>query len=85
VCIDVPIFRDSHTPKNLEVASIDMTFPSGLPETPDWKADTIHMDAMGFGMGCCCLQITFQAPELHQARRLYDQLTVLCPIIVLKG
>lgn len=22
--------------------------------------DHIYMDAMGFGMGCCCLQLTFQ-------------------------
>lgn len=21
----------------------------------------VHMDAMAFGMGCCCLQVTFQA------------------------
>lgn len=20
----------------------------------------VHMDAMAFGMGCCCLQVTFQ-------------------------
>jgi glutamate--cysteine ligase catalytic subunit len=23
-------------------------------------SDTIHMDAMAFGMGCCCLQVTMQ-------------------------
>lgn len=22
--------------------------------------DHIYLDAMGFGMGCCCLQLTFQ-------------------------
>ena len=28
----------------------------------------IHMDAMAFGMGCCCLQVTFQARSLEEAR-----------------
>lgn len=40
------------------------------------------MDAMGFGMGCCCLQLTFQACNIEEARTLYDQLTPLCPIMV---
>jgi glutamate--cysteine ligase catalytic subunit len=25
--------------------------------------DHVYMDAMGFGMGCCCLQVTFQVNE----------------------
>lgn len=40
------------------------------------------MDAMGFGMGCCCLQLTFQACNIDEGRTLYDQLTPLCPIMV---
>lgn len=28
------------------------------------KKDHIYMDHMGFGMGCCCLQVTFQVPLL---------------------
>ncbi len=46
------------------------------------KPDHIYMDAMGFGMGCSCLQMTFQACSIEEARGLYDQLTPLCPIIV---
>jgi glutamate--cysteine ligase catalytic subunit len=42
----------------------------------------VYMDAMGFGMGCCCLQVTFQACNIKEARTLYDQLTPLCPILV---
>jgi len=42
----------------------------------------IYMDAMGFGMGCCCLQMTFQACNIDEARLLYDQLTPMCPILV---
>lgn len=37
---------------------------------------------MGFGMGCCCLQLTFQACNITEARRLYDQLAPLCPIML---
>jgi len=44
--------------------------------------DHVYMDAMGFGMGCCCLQVTFQACNIKEARTLYDQLTPLCPILV---
>lgn len=37
---------------------------------------------MGFGMGCSCLQVTFQACHIEEARNLYDQLTPLCPIML---
>ncbi len=40
------------------------------------------MDAMGFGMGCSCLQMTFQACNILEARFLYDQLTPISPIFV---
>jgi len=42
----------------------------------------IHMDAMAFGMGCCCLQITFQAEDMDESRFMYDQLAVLAPIMM---
>ena len=40
------------------------------------------MDAMGFGMSCCCLQITFQAKNIKEGRTLYDQLTPLGPVML---
>lgn len=40
------------------------------------------MDAMGFGMGCSCLQLTFQACNVNEARRLYDALVPLAPLLV---
>ncbi len=49
---------------------------------PDAKDDHIYMDAMCFGMGCCCLQITFQACSVEEARKLYDHLAVLSPIML---
>lgn len=42
----------------------------------------IHMDAMAFGMGCCCLQVTFQAQDIDESRFLHDQLAVLAPIMM---
>lgn len=44
------------------------------------KPNQVYMDAMGFGMGCCCLQITFQATHLEEAKVLYDQLAPITPI-----
>ena len=37
---------------------------------------------MAFGMGCCCLQVTFQCRSIQEARHLYDQLAVLGPIMM---
>eukprot|EP00934_Nitzschia_sp_Nitz4_P007972 Nitzschia sp. Nitz4//scaffold57_size113557//74748//78101//NITZ4_004000-RA/size113557-processed-gene-0.140-mRNA-1//1//CDS//3329554873//7962//frame0 len=42
----------------------------------------VHMDAMAFGMGCCCLQITFQAKDIDESRFIYDQLAVMAPIMM---
>ena len=44
--------------------------------------DHIYMDCMGLGAGCCCLQITFRASDIDEARYLYDQLAVVSPIMV---
>lgn len=42
----------------------------------------VKLDAMGFGMGCGCVQVTFQCCNIHEARMLYDQLAVLCPVLM---
>ncbi|CAM9912059.1 unnamed protein product, partial [Discosporangium mesarthrocarpum] len=42
----------------------------------------VHMDAMAFGMGCCCLQVTFQARDVDESRFMYDQLAVLSPVML---
>lgn len=74
------VFRDKRTPnpfrENLKALGDDgESTGAALP-------DHVYMDAMGFGMGCCCLQLTFQACNINEARTLYDQLTPLCPIMV---
>ena len=67
VAINVPIFHDTNTPRPFIDPSIpyDRDLYPGDSEAKDGAAlpDHIYMDAMAFGMGCCCLQITFQASD----------------------
>jgi len=75
VSINIPIFKDTNTPSPFVEKFDD-------PEANEAsKPDHIYMDSMGFGMGCCCLQLTFQACDLTEAKHLYDQLAVLCPVM----
>ncbi|KAK7035478.1 glutamate--cysteine ligase [Paramarasmius palmivorus] len=86
VAINLPLFFDEKTPRPF----IDPTIPwdrNIYPEDPEAKngaalPDHIYMDAMGFGMGCCCLQLTFQACNVVEARRLYDGLIPIGPIML---
>ncbi|ORZ18401.1 glutamate-cysteine ligase-domain-containing protein, partial [Lobosporangium transversale] len=86
VAINMPIFHDVNTPKPF----IDPTIPTfnDYPEDKNAieegaaKPDHIYMDAMAFGMGCCCLQITFQAVNVDEARKIYDQMAPLGPIML---
>mmetsp|Transcript_14707 Transcript_14707/g.25439 ORF Transcript_14707/g.25439 Transcript_14707/m.25439 type:complete len:743 (-) Transcript_14707:451-2679(-) len=72
----------------------DMTRQSSIPHAPHdtyyddprkfltSKIDDVYLDAMAFGMGACCLQVTVQARDIHESRLLYDQLAVLGPIFL---
>mmetsp|Transcript_12081 Transcript_12081/g.15670 ORF Transcript_12081/g.15670 Transcript_12081/m.15670 type:complete len:729 (+) Transcript_12081:98-2284(+) len=78
VDIDVPLYIDENTnveklPKYSVVSKCNLTKS---------ERKEIYMDSMGFGMGCCCLQVTFQARDIVESRHLYDQLAVLCPIFL---
>ncbi|XP_019590234.2 glutamate--cysteine ligase catalytic subunit isoform X2 [Rhinolophus sinicus] len=77
VVINVPIFKDKNTP-----SPFIETFPEDEEAAKASKPDHIYMDAMGFGMGNCCLQVTFQACSISEARYLYDQLATICPIVM---
>ncbi|KAF8629434.1 hypothetical protein AX15_003480 [Amanita polypyramis BW_CC] len=86
VAINLPIFFDKNTPRPF----IDPTVPwdrSIYPEDPEAKngaalTDHVYLDATGFGMGCCCLQLTLQAYDITDARRLYDGLLPIGPIML---
>ncbi|KAJ7680279.1 glutamate-cysteine ligase catalytic subunit [Mycena polygramma] len=86
VAINLPLYFDTHTPRPF----IDPTIPwdrSIYAEDSEARegaalVDHIYMDAMGFGMGCCCLQLTFQACHVADARRMYDGLVPIGPILL---
>lgn len=86
VAINMPVFYDENTPRPFNDPTVD--YDRHLyPEDDDVRNGAvmeghIYMDAMGFGMGCCCLQITFQAKNIVEARTLYDQLCPLGPIMM---
>ncbi|KAI4896330.1 hypothetical protein NFI96_015778 [Prochilodus magdalenae] len=78
VSTEMDVFKDKNTPS---------PFVEVFPEDDGEAAraalpDHIYMDAMGFGMGNCCLQVTFQACSISEARYLYDQLATFCPIVM---
>jgi glutamate--cysteine ligase catalytic subunit len=93
VAINLPIFKDTHTPSPFReplpesvvkmLQSEGKNIPADLPSyEPAALQDHVYMDAMCFGMGCSCLQVTIQACSIEQGRRLYDHLTVMTPIML---
>ncbi|KAL8897761.1 MAG: hypothetical protein Q9207_007035 [Kuettlingeria erythrocarpa] len=84
--INVPVFKDEKTATPFKDPTVDYDLHK-WPEDDDVrngavKVDHIYMDAMAFGMGSCCLQITFQAKNIIEGRTLYDQLSPLGPILL---
>ncbi|XP_041360661.1 glutamate--cysteine ligase catalytic subunit-like isoform X2 [Gigantopelta aegis] len=80
VAINIPIFKDKNT-KEPFIEDFSGLVSGDGPQTAALP-DHIYMDCMGFGMGLCCLQVTFQACCIEEARLLYDQLSTLCPIFL---
>ena len=78
VIINIPIFKDTKTPDPFIEKYIHFHQESQQASKPNH----IYMDAMCFGMGSSCLQVTFQASSLQEATVLYDQLTPMCPILM---
>jgi glutamate--cysteine ligase catalytic subunit len=86
VQVNVPVFRDEKTPWPWRDPTVNYDLHQ-WPEDDDVRNGAapdnfIHMDAMAFGMGSCCLQITFQAKNLNEGRQMYDQLSPLGPIML---
>ncbi|OQD76988.1 hypothetical protein PENDEC_c003G01264 [Penicillium decumbens] len=84
--LNVPVYKDVNTPSPFKDPTVDYDLHH-WPEDDDVrngaaKDDHVYMDAMAFGMGSCCLQITFQAKNMTEGRRLYDQLSPLGPILL---
>lgn len=87
VAINIPMYQDLNTPEFDD--SID-NLPKDRTPFPYEDSQSIHarlknhiyMDAMAFGMGCSCLQLTYQAQDLKHARYLYDSLVNFTPIFL---
>ena len=84
--INVPVYKDKFGALPFQHPTFNYDLHK-WPEDEDVrngaaKDDHIYMDAMAFGMGSCCLQITFQAKNITEGRRLYDQLSPLGPIML---
>lgn len=62
-----PLFIDSNT----------STEPTETEPYPGF----IYMDAMHFGMGNSCLQITYETQNINHGRYLYDMLIPFTPVI----
>lgn len=80
VAINIPIYKDTNTPQPF-IEDLSKYGDNGESQKAALP-DHIYMDCMGFGMGCSCLQVTFQACNVDEARNLYDQLAPLCPIML---
>lgn len=86
VQVNVPIFRDEKTSWPWKDPTVNYNLHQ-WPEDDDVRKGAaqdnfIHMDAMAFGMGSCCLQITFQAKNIEEGRKMYDQLSPLGPVLL---
>ena len=86
VQVNVPVFHDTKTSWPFHDPTVDYDLHK-WPEDDDVRNGAapdgyVHMDAMAFGMGSCCLQITFQAKNITEGRTLYDQLSPLGPILL---
>lgn len=86
VQVNVPVFHDKNTPNPWKDPSVNYDLHNWAEDddvrngaAPD---NFIHMDAMAFGMGSCCLQITFQAKNITEGRTMYDQLSPIGPIML---
>ncbi|CAN9209247.1 unnamed protein product [Alternaria alternata] len=84
--VNVPVFKDESTPWPWKDPTVNYDMHN-WPEDDDVrngaaKDNYIHMDAMAFGMGSCCLQITFQAKNIEEGRKMYDQLSPIAPILL---
>eukprot|EP00929_Paragymnodinium_shiwhaense_P010498 TRINITY_DN1151_c0_g1_i5.p1 TRINITY_DN1151_c0_g1~~TRINITY_DN1151_c0_g1_i5.p1 ORF type:complete len:670 (+),score=133.43 TRINITY_DN1151_c0_g1_i5:72-2081(+) len=78
VAIRRPLFKDVAT---APAANAHADFVPESVEAAD-AMDHVYADAMAFGMGSSCLQVTLQASSLSESRHLYDQLAPLTPLLL---
>ncbi|OUM64939.1 hypothetical protein PIROE2DRAFT_53864 [Piromyces sp. E2] len=87
VAINLPIYEDHLTPQPFREPEIlkpkyhkkHYTLPEVIEPA---KENHVYLDCMCFGMGCSCLQVTFQASDIQEARFIYDALAPVTPILL---
>ena len=84
--VNVPVYRDKKTPWPFHDPTVNYDLHR-WPEDDDVrngavKEDHIYMDSTLFGFSCCGLQITVQTRNMNEARKLYDQLLPMGPILL---
>ncbi|CAF1057552.1 unnamed protein product [Adineta ricciae] len=67
------VFRDTATPSPF----CDVTFEN----KSNIIDDHIHLDSSMAGLGCCCIQVIFQAESLKENLKLHDELLPLTRIM----
>ena len=88
VNIQVPIFMDKNTDlallaqDNLGLHTAEGEQPNDAETKKLLRPGFVYMDCMAFGMGCNCLQVTFQTRNVDEARSLYDSLVPIAPILL---
>ncbi|BAM41517.1 uncharacterized protein TOT_030000779 [Theileria orientalis strain Shintoku] len=73
---------NSDTNTSFDVKSRHNKLKDDFETLSNYDENLIFMDSTGFGMGMCCLQLTFSCYNLDEARYLYDQCVVLTPILL---
>ncbi len=84
--VNVPVYQDRKTPWPFHDPTVNYDLHR-WPEDDDVrngavKENHIYMDSTLFGLSCCSLQITVQTRNMDEARRLYDQLLPMGPILL---
>ena len=84
--INVPIYQDTKIPWPFQDPTVDYNLHR-WPEDDEVRdgavqENFIYVNSSIFGANCCCLQVTMQARNVTEARRLYDQLIPLGPIML---
>mmetsp|Transcript_31226 Transcript_31226/g.58625 ORF Transcript_31226/g.58625 Transcript_31226/m.58625 type:complete len:678 (+) Transcript_31226:67-2100(+) len=70
--------------KDLKTLPPESAASTSVPSTVEEAdaLDHVYADAMPFGMGSSCLQVTMQASNLQESRKLYDQLAPLTSVLL---
>ena len=79
VAMNIPVFEDEKTG---DVDNEGYRCPVQDGDDGSISNKHVYLDAMAFGMGTSCLQVTFQASQIEEATLMHDMLTPLTPLLL---